>query len=110
MSVVRGGIWVLGFYKAPHPCDSNGQHTLSALHDAPRLCAALRASVDMSLSKLREAVKDREAWRGAVHGDAKSQTQLSDSTKQRAFETAVFVSFPLERQGNCSPPKVTFWE
>ena len=105
MSVVRGGIWVLVFYKAPHPCDSNGQHTLSTLHDTPRLCTALRASVDMSLSKLREAVKDREAWRGAVHGDAKSQTQLSDSTKQRAFETAIFVSFPLERQGKGSLPR-----
>ena len=33
-------------------------------------------SVDMSLSKLREMVKDREAWHGAVDGAAKSQTQL----------------------------------
>ena len=32
----------------------------------------------MCLSKLREMVKDREAWRAAVHGFAKSQTQLSD--------------------------------
>ena len=31
-------------------------------------------SMDMSLSELREMVKDREAWRAAVHGDAKSQT------------------------------------
>ena len=31
-------------------------------------------SVDMGLSKLREMVKDREAWRAAVHGVAKSQT------------------------------------
>ena len=35
-------------------------------------------SKDMSLSKLQEIVKDREAWHAAVHGDAKSQTQLSN--------------------------------
>ena len=35
-------------------------------------------SVDMSLSKLQEMVKDREAWRAVVHGVAQSQTQLSD--------------------------------
>ena len=35
-------------------------------------------SKDMSLSKLWEIVKDRQAWRDAVHGVAKSQTQLSN--------------------------------
>ena len=34
-------------------------------------------SMDMSLSKPREMVKDKEAWRAAVHGISKSQTQLS---------------------------------
>ena len=35
-------------------------------------------SMDMSLSRLREMVKDREAWRTAVHGVAKSRTRLND--------------------------------
>ena len=35
-------------------------------------------TMDLSLSKFREMVKDMEAWRAAVHGIAKSRTQLGD--------------------------------
>ena len=43
-------------------------------------------SMDMNLGKLQEIVRDREAWRSAVHGVRKSWTRLSDGKQQQVKE------------------------
>ena len=45
------------------------------------LCRELLMKIHMNLSRLREIVEDREVWRAAVHGVAKSRTRLSDWTR-----------------------------
>ena len=57
-----------------------------------RWLAGITDSMDMSLSKLRELVMDREAWRAAVHGVAKRRTWLSDWTDW--CEVVMMIHFP----------------
>ena len=54
-------------------------------------------SMDMSLSKLRELVIDREVWHATIHEVAKSRTRLSDWTELKAFSIL-----------RCSPPAISF--
>ena len=68
-------------------------------------------SVDMSLSKLLEMVKDREAWCAAVHGVAQSWTRLSNSPELMSHKTiaTVFFFFPFSFFNSCVKYNMVPW-
>ena len=61
----------------------------------------------MSLSKLQETVKDREAWRAAAHGVTKSWPRLGDWTQQEACEIDLIISLLLLRKRQNLPETVS---
>ena len=109
-SVLSDSLWPHESQHARLPCPSPIPGVYSDSRPSswwchPAISCCVVSFSNMSLSKLQEMVKDREAWRAAVHGVAESQTWLSDWTATKILEDrCVSVLFPTISSGLSSVP------